>query len=59
MSPETPERRDSLPLSVAERIDEVCTRFADVQRIVSGSDDQTVKVRDAHTGQETRAPDSE
>jgi len=27
MKPETPDRRDSLPLSVAERIDEVCTRF--------------------------------
>src|SRR5215468_7257693 len=27
MKPETPEWGDSLPLSVAERIDEVCTRF--------------------------------
>src|SRR5262245_6403336 len=27
MSPDTPERGDSLPLSVAERIDEVCLRF--------------------------------
>src|SRR5215471_15210135 len=27
MKPETPERGDSLPLSVDERIDAVCTRF--------------------------------